>query len=241
MLKADTIWNLESDSEPQLDIQFQSSIDEDDSSDQSTLHNIKKKAIKRKNISPIKKIPNKLMITFGDKTTSITNTRKQIARKTLARKAPEPRGTLKPLWNIIPDGTITNYSPTTITLDTNTRKNTVVRKNDLAIVNETKPRLMHFVACKTVREYNRNQGKKQFLLREKRQAKQSKQKGQLYRPEEPTNKNETHYHSQPGPSHQIDIPGPSNRNPPQRKRKQQPTKRPSKPKSDFDRKSKEGL
>ena len=49
MLKADTIWNLESDSEPQLDIQFQPTIEEDDSSDQSTLHNVKKKAIKRNN------------------------------------------------------------------------------------------------------------------------------------------------------------------------------------------------
>ena len=67
MLKADTIWNLESDSEPKLDIQFQQTIDEEDSSDQSTLQNIKKKAIKRKNISPIKIKPDKLMITFGDK------------------------------------------------------------------------------------------------------------------------------------------------------------------------------
>ena len=49
------------------------------------------------------------MITFGDKTTTINNTRKQVARKTLARRATEPRGTLKPLWKIIPDGTITNY------------------------------------------------------------------------------------------------------------------------------------
>ena len=62
------------------------------------------------------------MVTFGDKTTAITNTRKQVIRKTLARKAPEPRGTLIPLWKIIPDSTITNYSPTTITLDKNTRK-----------------------------------------------------------------------------------------------------------------------
>ena len=120
MLKADTIWNLESDSEPQLDIQFQPTIEGDDSSDQSTLQNIKKKAIKQK---------------------------------------------------------------------------------------------------------------KQF--------KQSKQKDQLDRPEEPTNINEAHFYSQPGPSHQLDIPGPNNRNPPQRKRKQQPTKRSTKPKSDFDRKSKE--
>ena len=247
MLKADTIWNLESDSEPHLDIQFQPTIEGDDSSDQSTLQNIKKKAIKRKNTSPIKITPDKLLITFGDKTTSITNTRKQIARKTLARKAPEPRGTLKPLWNIIPDGTITNYSPSTITLDTNTRKNTVIRKNDLAIINETKPRLMHFVACKTVREYNRNQEKiKQFLLTEKKQLKQSKQKNQLDRQEEQTNTNEAHFYSQPGPSYSqpgpsyhFDTPGPNNRFPSQRKRKQQPQKRTTKPKSDFDRKSKE--
>ena len=90
MLKADTIWNLESDSEPKLDIQFQQTIDKEDSSDQSTLQNVKKKAIKRKKISPIKIKTDKLMITFGDKTTSISNTRKQVAQKTLARKAPEP-------------------------------------------------------------------------------------------------------------------------------------------------------
>ena len=109
----------------------------------------------------------------------------------------------------------------------------------MAVVNETKPRLMHFVACKTVREYNRNQEKiKQFLLTEKRQAKQLQQKHQLGRQEDPSNDNATICHSQPGPSHQPDIPGPSNRDPPQRKRKQQPTKRPSKPKSDFDKKSK---
>ena len=171
MLKADPVWNLESDSEPKLDMQFQQAIDEEDSSDQLTLQNVKKKAIKRKNTSPIKIIPHNWMTTIGDKTTSITNTRKQVARKTLARKAPEPSGTLKPLWNIIPDGTITNYSPKTITLDTNTRKNTVIRKNDMAIVNKTEPRLMQFVACKTIRDYNRNQEKiKQFLLTERKQA-----------------------------------------------------------------------
>ena len=40
MLNAETIWNLESDSEPELDIQFQQAIDKDDSSDQSTLQNL---------------------------------------------------------------------------------------------------------------------------------------------------------------------------------------------------------
>ena len=31
MLNSETIWNLESDSEPNLDIQFQQAIDEEDS------------------------------------------------------------------------------------------------------------------------------------------------------------------------------------------------------------------
>ena len=98
------------------------------------------------------------------------------------RRAPEPRGTLKPLWNIIPDGTVTDYTPTTISIDTHNRANTRIRKSDLAIATETyqkptpppqtqepKPRLMHFVACKTVREYNRNKEKiRKFCLEEKR-------------------------------------------------------------------------
>ena len=175
MLNAESIWNIETDSEPELDIRFNEDIPDDESaSDNSTLQNVKKKAAKRKHTSPVKITPDKLMITFGDKTTTINNTRKQIARKTLARRAPEPRGTLKPLWNIIPDVTITNYSPTTITLDTHNRKDTVIRKKDEAIVNETKPRPIHFVACKTVREYKRNQEKiKEFLLTERRKARRN--------------------------------------------------------------------
>ena len=41
MLKADTIWNLESDSEPELDIQLHPPIEGEESSDQSTLQNEK--------------------------------------------------------------------------------------------------------------------------------------------------------------------------------------------------------
>ena len=76
-------------------------------------------------------------------------------------RSKEPLGTIKPLWNIVPDRTITNYSPHTITIDTPTRKNTVVRKSDISIATDTrtlvrtmqaKPRLMEFVACKTVGE-----------------------------------------------------------------------------------------
>ena len=65
--------------------------------------------------------------------------KKQLARKTIARKAPEPRGTLKPQWNIVENDTITNYSPHTITLDTDIRKNTVIRKSHLAIVTQPLP------------------------------------------------------------------------------------------------------
>ena len=197
MLNAESIWNIETDSEPELDIRFnEDTPDENSASDNSTLQNVKKKAAKRKQTSPIKIIPDKLTLTFGDKTTTITKTKRQVARKTLARRSQEPRGTLKPLWNIIPDGTITNYSPTTITLDTHNRKNVVVRKNDLAIINETKPRLMHFVACKTVREYNRNQEKiKAFLLTEKKN-----QKNQLNK-KLTDHAPESQFHmDQPGPS-----------------------------------------
>ena len=223
--------------------------DDDSASDNSTLQNVKKKAVNCKYTSPIKITPDKLMITFGDKTTTINNTRKQVARKTLARRATEPRGTLKPLWNIIPDGTITYYSPTTITLDTHNRKDTVIRKNDLAILNETKPRLIHFVACKTVREYKRNQEKiKEFLLTEKKnnQKTQSKEKqehnpvttfhtGQLV----PSTSQYNYRHTdQPGLSgSQRNQP---NKNPKQPRRKgTAPTKHTYKPNKDFEVRSKE--
>ena len=99
---------------------------------------------------------------------------------------------------------------------------------------------MHFVACKTVREYNRNQEKiKQFLLTEKKQAKQSQQKHQLERPERTYNTSGLQYPSQPGPSHQFDIPGPSKTKPQQHERKQNQIKRPQQSISDFERKSKE--
>ena len=82
MLNAESIWNIETDSEPELDIRFNEDTPDDDSaSDNSTLQNVKKKAAKRKHTSPIKITPGKLMITFGDKTTTINNTRKQVARK----------------------------------------------------------------------------------------------------------------------------------------------------------------
>ena len=75
------------------------------------------------------------------------------------------------------------FSPQTITIDTPLRKNSVIRKDDLAIVTEKKPiiepvtteqkpRLIHVVACKTVGEYKRNQAKiGMFCLEETKQQK----------------------------------------------------------------------
>ena len=51
MLNAESIWNLESDLDQELDIRFQEGLSENYSSDHSTLHNQKKKATKNKKIS----------------------------------------------------------------------------------------------------------------------------------------------------------------------------------------------
>ena len=93
-----------------------------------------------------------------------------------------------------------NYNkllPHTITLDTNTRKKTVFRKNDLAIITETKPietvetsRQIHMVAFKTVGKYKRNQEKiKRFYLEEKAKnakAEEEKAKQARTKPLQPT-------------------------------------------------------
>ena len=137
VLSPAAIWDMDQDSEPGLNVQYKEDaarhrrpeINMDSESDDS--ENAPLLSPTRK---PGKIIPSKLEVTFGDKTTTVVYGRKQVARKTIARKAPEPRGLLKPQWNIIENGTITNYSPHTITLDTNNRKNTVIRHNDLAIV-----------------------------------------------------------------------------------------------------------
>ena len=135
--------------------------------------------------------PSKFKFQIEDKTTIIDQTRRNIARKTIRRRNPEPRGTLKPLWSIIPDGTIVDYTPHTITIDTHNRKNTVIRNNVIAISTETrtlpqeqqqqepKLRLINFVACKTVVEYNRNKRKiEKFCLAEKAQLAKTTRRSQ---------------------------------------------------------------
>ena len=164
---------MEQDSEPELNIQYR----EEAQKEARTGNNITSESDDSENVpllSPTrtlaKIIPSKLEITFGDKTSTLIYGRKQVARKTIARKASEPRGTLKPQWNIIENGTITSYPPHTITLNTDNRKNTVIRKNDLAIVTQLltsqqrqpspPKRLIHMVACKSLREYNNNKNKR---------------------------------------------------------------------------------
>ena len=174
------MWDLEQDSERELDIQCK----DEEPSHSAVLRALSPDTSDSENAPLHKRVPDrftpsKLQITFGDKTSTIIYNKKNIARKTIARKTnPTTRGSLKPQWNIIPDGTITNYSPHTITLDTNNRKNTVIRNSDLAIVRQTlptpsetitnnNPRLIHMVACKTVNEYHSNQRKlRRFYLEE---------------------------------------------------------------------------
>ena len=57
------------------------------------------------------------------------------------KRAPDTRGTLKPLCNIISDGTTTAYTPTTKSIDTHNRENTRIRKCDLSIATETYQKL----------------------------------------------------------------------------------------------------
>ena len=206
-LTMEEIWRRDGESEQEFDIRYRSDNDNEDnqpstptnstptgshqpleviSSDDS--ENVPLATTSRTTKSPRKIYPSEIHFTIDDNTTKYIKTRKNIARKSLARKTKEPRNTLAPQWNIIQDGTITRYSPhtITITIDTPLRKNTVIRKNQLAIVNEQKPitesteeqqkpRLIHIVACKTFGEYKRNQEKiKKFCLEEAKQQKVTK-------------------------------------------------------------------
>ena len=180
------IWDHDANSEANLNIQYQERQEpsgaesgSETGSDNTPLGNLAQRGTI---------IPSKISFQLGDKTTTIDQTRKNLARKTIRRRVPEPRGTLKPLWSIIPDGTIMNHTPHTITIDSHNRKNTVIRNSDIAISKETakithktniiekpeepKLRLINFVACKTIGEYNRNKKKiEKFCLEEKRKRK----------------------------------------------------------------------
>ena len=138
VLTKEELWRRDGNSEDELDIQYKTTasnpttppeIDSDDSENVPLIN------------TPTRKIkPSELHFSIGDHTTKIVYNKKNIARKTIMRKAKEPRPALASQWNIIPDGTITGYSPHTATIDTPKRKNTVIRKNDIAIATESIPR-----------------------------------------------------------------------------------------------------
>ena len=185
-------------------------IDSDDSENQPLISK-----------SPSKISPSELHFSMGDKTTKIIYNKRNKARKSIARKTKEPINTLAPQWNIIQDGTITNYTPHTITIDTPLRKNTVIRKKNIAIAKETKPlpetkpRLIHMVACKTISEYRRNQEKiKKIWLEEAKQAKKSSTTVPM--------------RSHPTTNQPQEIPGPS------RMPSQHTTSAPKRTRSDFE-------
>ena len=113
-LPRELMWEWDNDSEPELYIQYKAQS-------QPAL-NLDSAPLLSHTRVPGKIISDRLTITFGDSASTVVFNKKNVARKTIARKKPEPRGTLKPQWSIIPDGTITNFSPHTLTLDTNTRK-----------------------------------------------------------------------------------------------------------------------
>ena len=191
-LTMEEIWRRDGNSEDELDIRYRNSREEMENIESSQVpqssdnvpsnqpveinldsENLENIPIARNqnNSTPTRELlPSEIHFTLGDKATKYIKTRKNLSRKSLATKTKEPRHTLAPQWNIFEGGTITGYSPHTITIDTPLRKNTVIRKNGLAIVTEkkalptqktveNKPRLIHMVACKTVGEYKRNQEK----------------------------------------------------------------------------------
>ena len=172
VLSPAAMWDMDQDSEPELNIQYREAAQKEAQTGNNTATESdysENAPLLSPTRTPGKITPSKHEITIGDKTSTVIYGRKQLARKTIARKAPEPRGTLKPQWNIIENGTITNYSPDTIKLDTDNRKNTVIRKSDLAIVTQPLPshqkhtsppkRLIHMVACKSLSEYNNKKEK----------------------------------------------------------------------------------
>ena len=173
------MWRLDGKSEDELDIQYKQ--DENSTSASQQIDSDDSENLPLIRSSPSKISPSEIHFSIGDKTTKIKYNKKNVARKSLARKTKEPRNTLAPQWTIIPDGTITNYTPHIITIDTPLRKNTVIRKNDIAIATETKPipekpRLIHMVACETVGEYKRNQEKiRKFCLDEAKKQKAANQ------------------------------------------------------------------
>ena len=93
------------------------------------------------------------------------------------RKAKEPHGTLKPMWNILSDGI--NLFPHSITVDTQNRKDTVIRKNVVANATEIFEKNQIYQICRIENrgEYDRNREKIQkFYLDEQKEKREQEEK-----------------------------------------------------------------
>ena len=91
------MWNMEQDSEHELNLQnkklTRTLTDSTFSTESEKSENASLLSPKR---TPEKITTSKLEIAFGDNTSTVIYSKRQLARKTIARKALEPRGTLKP-------------------------------------------------------------------------------------------------------------------------------------------------
>ena len=72
--------------------------------------------------SPIEIISSELHFSIGDKQLKSYKKKENEALKAIARKTKKLGSPLAPQWKTILDGTITNYTPNTITMDTLIRK-----------------------------------------------------------------------------------------------------------------------
>ena len=100
------MWRLDGRSEDELDIQYKQ--DENPTSAPQQIDSDDSENLPLSRSSPSKISPSEIHFSIGDKTTKIVYNKKNVARKSIARKTKEPRNTLAPQWTIIPDGTITN-------------------------------------------------------------------------------------------------------------------------------------
>ena len=87
-LPRELIWDWDNDSEPELDIHYKAQSQPARSSDSDDSENAP--LLSRTRVSG-KIIPNRLEVTFGVKTSTVVLNKKNVARKTIARKTQEPR------------------------------------------------------------------------------------------------------------------------------------------------------
>ena len=127
VITPDVLWRRDGMSEDELDIQYNEDYTTQQSDAQAPPSNSDSDDAPLAPKLSSKIIPSELHISIGDKTTKIVYNKKNVARKSIARKTKAPRPNLSSQWNKIEDGTTPNYTPHTKTIDTSTRKDTVLR------------------------------------------------------------------------------------------------------------------